>query len=76
MDTALSEWVQIQATVSDDGTVNFSVDHFALFAFFEVRTVSRDLASPWTAITLTGPSGTTTADFVASLRTDVTSAWR
>ena len=66
-DTTLSVWVQIPATVSADGTVEWSVQHLTLFSLLRLSKITVQLNSGLNLITFTGASGTTAADITETL---------
>ena len=65
-DRTLGVWIQIPATVSADGTVEWSVQHLTLFSLLRLSKVTVQLNSGLNLITFTGATGTDPAD-VASL---------
>ncbi len=57
-DASLSVWIQIPATVSADGTVEWSVQHLTLFSLLRLSKVTVQLNTGLNLITFTGATGT------------------
>lgn len=57
-DAGLSVWIQIPATVSADGTVEWSVQHLTLFSLLRLSKVTVQLNTGLNLITFTGATGT------------------
>ncbi|MEE8422825.1 MAG: SwmB domain-containing protein, partial [Dehalococcoidia bacterium] len=66
-DRGNGQWVQLPATVSSDGTVEWSVDHITLFALLRLSKVTFQLTGGLNSLTFTGATGTDAADFAASI---------
>ena len=66
-DRTLGIWIQIPATVSADGTVEWSVRHLTLFSLLRLSKVTVQLNSGLNLITFTGATGTDPADVVSIL---------